>query len=87
MTIRELKDILDGVSEEHLDEQVYMLIQPNWPFVYSVSNADYIPSEDFTAESPEEETVENPRPGLYLAEGSQLDYARQVELDHFGWRE
>lgn len=96
MTIRELKDIIDNIDEEDLDQEVYMLQQPNWPFIYNVSEAGYIPARAF--EEPEEgeaEDLEYPddfyseedkRPGLYLAEGSQLAYAGSVELDYFGWR-
>lgn len=96
MTIRELKDIIDSIDEEDLDQGVYMLQQPNWPFTYSVSQADYIPAGAFEEpEEGEEEDFEHPhdyysdedkRPGLYLAEGRQLAYAGSVELDYFGWR-
>lgn len=96
MTIRELKDIINSIDEEDLDQGVYMLQQPNWPFTYSVSQADYIPAGAFEEpEMSEEEDFEHPhdcyreedkRPGLYLAEGSQLAYAGSVELDYFGWR-
>lgn len=96
MTIRELKDIINSIDEEDLDQEVYMLQQPNWPFTYSVSQADYIPAGAFeeSEESGEEDfecphdcyREEDKRPGLYLAEGRQLAYAGSVELDYFGWR-
>lgn len=89
MTIRELKDIIDGIDEEHLDEEVYLLIQPNWPFVYDVSQADHIPNSAWAEEFEDLEPEQRPRdqrPGLYLAEGSQLGYASQIQCDYFGWR-
>lgn len=93
MTIRELKELVNGVGEEHLDEEVYLLIQPNWPFVYSVSSAEYISKLEFEypatgdPDDDEEGFMGEARPGLYLAESSQLGYASNVELDHFGWRD
>lgn len=88
MTIRELKDIINSIDEEDLDQGVYMLQQPNWPFTYSVSQADYIPEGAFENPDPEGDfySEEDKRPGLYLAEGNQLAYAGSIELDYFGWR-
>lgn len=92
MKIRDLKELIDSMDEEELDSNVYLLIQPNWPFVYSVSSAEYISQLDFDypatsdPDDDEEGFFGEKRPGLYLAEGSQLGYATNVELDRFGWR-
>lgn len=83
LTIGELREIIDNIDEEDFDKPVYLLMQPGWSFDYSVSEAGFIPEEDW------EEDEYGPgekKPGLYLAEGGQLCYAGSVELDYFGWR-
>lgn len=82
-TIKELKDVIDSIPEEDLDKPVYLLMQPNWPFDYSISQADFIPEERWEREGYDQNEK---RPGLYLTEGSQLCYAGSVELSYFDWR-
>ena len=83
LTIKELKDIIDDIPEEDLDKPVYLLMQPNWPFDYSISQADFIPEREWRDD---EDGPSEGRPGLYLTKGSQLCYAGSVELSYFGWR-
>ncbi|MBR5671880.1 MAG: hypothetical protein IKX02_00395 [Spirochaetales bacterium] len=91
MTIRDIKDIIDSLDEDQLDNPVYLLMQPSWPFDYSVGEAAYLDEGTWdigeeAAEEYGEPRQEDVRPGLYLTEGRQLCYAGYPELSEFGWR-
>lgn len=83
MTVRELKELIDSFDDEELDQEVYILEQPNWPFVYSVDTAEHM-TDSYWGD--DDDRSRDQQPGLYLAEGTQLGYASSVQCDTFGWR-
>ena len=69
MTVQELIDILEGYES---DGQVLFVVQPNWPFEYSI--ADVVERADF--EGSDEETGARSN-DVILVEGSQLRYGNK----------
>ena len=69
MTVRELIDILEGYDG---DGQVLFVVQPNWPFEYSI--ADVVERAD--CEGSDEETGARSN-DVILVEGSQLRYGNK----------
>jgi len=69
MTVQELIDILEGYDD---DAQVLFVVQPNWPFEYSI--ADVVERADF--EDGNEETGARSN-DVILIEGSQLRYGNK----------
>jgi hypothetical protein len=72
MTLDELKQLLDDLTEEHDlpgETEVRIAMQPTYPFEYSTSDRS---------------TVVNGI--LYLAEGDQLSYLPSEVSRALGWR-
>ena len=76
MTVQELLEILEEMVENGAGHyEVKLLMQPNYPFIYTIGSVGVRDVEDETGEHLVEEEV------LYLAEGRQESYGfREEEL-------
>ena len=78
MQLRELLQDLSELYEAHGDCEVRLMMQPYYPFEYSLAGAahtDYL--EDFVEDDGSEAV-----PIVYLCEGEQLDYGNARVWDH-----
>ena len=71
MTVRELIDILERYDG---DGQVLFVVQPNWPFEYSIAD---VVLERADLEGSDEETGVCRSNDVILVEGSQLRYGNK----------
>jgi hypothetical protein len=83
MTVNELIEML---QDEDPDAEVRLLMQPSWPFEYSVGglvrdeDAPAEGSESYDPETPTDD-AEEPRNIVFLVEGQQLQYGNKNLFD------
>lgn len=77
VTVRKLLAELQELPEEVLDAEIRIIMQPVWPFEYSLSS-----NSGVLLMVGEEQT-----PIVYLAEGEQIGYASEDVLNALGWNE
>lgn len=92
MKVKELKKLLECADDEM---EVYLAIQPNWPFTYTVGEVVIMDEETLKqrcrvealeeGEEFNENEVDKSIAGFYIAEASQKGYLPGTIAQELGW--